>query len=167
MENNIFWLESISIRKMILLEVESTWICLCWLLIVNQNYKMAYLIKSINLLLLSLNRMVSGSHWISQRSSFGHCEANADTIWSTWTRDCILRNHPLAVPNTQILNKQRNKEKKMTIYLFSIEEVIYIWLILVVRSNLHIMVCSIVSVSIVGIIYYSTSCNRKVVLTKP
>ena len=65
----------------------------------------AHLMWSMNLLDLSEKRMVSGSHWISRRSSRRQCWAKASTIWSTCTRLCIFRNHPLAVPSTHTLKQ--------------------------------------------------------------
>lgn len=72
------------------------------LIVPNQSIK-PHLMWSTNLLLLSLNRIVSGSHWISSLSSREQFCAKPSITWSMCTLLWIRRNHPLAVPSTQIL----------------------------------------------------------------
>jgi len=64
---------------------------------------LCYLSASMNLLLLSEYRIVSGSHWISRRCNFGQFWDNEIIIWSMWTRVLMRRNQPFAVPHTSTL----------------------------------------------------------------
>jgi len=64
---------------------------------------LAYLSASMNLLLLSEFRIVSGSHWISRRCNFGQFCDRDIIIWSMCTRVLMRRNQPFAVPHTSTL----------------------------------------------------------------
>ena len=61
---------------------------------------------SMNLLLLSPKRIVSGSHCTSRRSRRGQFCERQIMIWSMWTRILRRRNQPFAVPIDRILQAQ-------------------------------------------------------------
>ena len=64
-----------------------------------------------NLLLLSELRIVSGSHWISSRSSLVQFCDRQMMIWSMWMRVLSRRNQPFAVPIPRILQHAQLYER--------------------------------------------------------
>jgi len=82
----------------------SSYISLHCVVSTQKRESVSYLSASMNLLLLSEYRMVSGSHCISRRCNFGQFCDREMIIWSMWTLVLMRRNQPFAVPHTSTLS---------------------------------------------------------------